>query len=242
MRERWAIVVALFAVGCGATFESASVGPDAQGGDAGGMDSSVDGGSTVDGSVSGDAGVDASQDAGDAGAWSTVCPTNDPILGTPCSVDTLQCEYPKPIYLDKLQYDVTCDTVHTCASGTWTDPAIATMACNPDTVNSTACPARFDEITNGGGCPEAGLQCEYTLGFCTCAAVTLGGVALPVDAGSSWTCEPGAGCPSPRPRLGSACPTDGQACTYEACAYAQTCRLGVWQGGPVGCAEPGTSP
>jgi len=272
MRWKWAIIVALLLAGCGQAFEAsvgnADGGLDAQaGGDAGQADASTgtDGGSGDSGGgdavadaamdavadaamdAVGDA-LDATADAGgdanaDAGAWSPVCPAAAPTAGSMCMVDGLQCEYPRLKYLFVPQYDVACDMLVLCSGGAWTDLSITSTECNPDSANSTDCPAIYGDIMNGGSCPaaEKELRCRYAAGVCVCAP-PLGGPVTLLDAGANWGCDPGAGCPMPRPRLGSAC-TTVQVCTYETCAYEETCGTsGVWQGMQTGCAVAGASP
>jgi len=259
MHGKWAIAVTLFAVGCGQALTAGpgdtDGGPDAQTGSEGGHG---DASPSADGSSTGDAGEDARVDATggdaspdassrdaetDAAKWSPECPATAPIAGAACSIDGLQCEYPRLKYLYQLQYDVACDIVVQCTGGTWGDVSITPTACNPDSANSTACPAKFDDIQNGGSCPasDKGLRCEYAAGVCVCAAA-LGGPVTVLDAGVSWGCDPGSGCPMPRPRLGSACST-GQTCTYETCAFAESCaKSGVWQGVETACAVSQQSP
>jgi hypothetical protein len=262
MHRKLAILVAVLAVGCGQAFKAAPLaniegGPDAPEGDSGepadvgtgeGGSPIADGGS-VDASAEA-AGVDgagganeAGGDGGtDAGSWSAVCPVDAPTVGVACSLAGLQCEYPRgALYAGKLQYDVTCDILRGCTSGAWATVSFGGVACTPDGPNSTMCPASLDRVANGGACADRSLRCEYPDGVCTCAP-NLGGPIMLVDAGASWSCNPESGCPMPRPRLGSACATVGQMCTYEACAYEEICQDGIWQGEEEGCAQPGLSP
>ena len=260
MQAKWAIIVALFAVGCGGTFEAAP-GGGAEGGsdgqarsDAGLGDAApdADGSSTSDG-ASGDAIADAIADAAaDAGgkdaesedaSWSPDCPGSDlpPKVGSACSKEGLQCEYLRLEYLYKVEYDVACDILMECSNGAWANASISPNKCKPDSPNSTACPPSYGKIANGGTCDDNGLRCAYATGVCTCAD-SLGGPITTIDAGATWGCNPGPGCPMPRPRLGSACSTP-QNCTYEACVYEETCGMsGIWQGTETVCAIPQVSP
>jgi hypothetical protein len=211
---------------------------------------SADGGSdSSSGDSSSDApGTDGNTDApvtdgpSDSGQpWSPVCPEQEPAPGSSCTIVTprdsigVMCEY------GKLQYDVMCDTVLQCQNGAWTSAFAGTTSCQPDGPNSPSCPATYEDIQEdeGGSCSNAGLRCEYPEGVCTCS-MGFGGPVL-LDAGTSWFCNPGAGCPMPRPRLGSSCSTNQQ-CTYLTCEFGESCTGGYWQGELEGCAEPGGAP
>jgi hypothetical protein len=211
--------------------------------DGGGGRGMEGGGGTADGGRGGTDGGSA-KDAGsedadrDAATWSSVCPATTPALHSMCAVDGLQCEYPRAVYDNKLQYDVACDNVLECSDGGWSSAPLGGAKCEPDSPNSTDCPLTFVGITNGGSCSDPGLRCEYPKGVCTCAAA-LGGVLPVLDAGASWSCNPETGCPMPRPRLGSACGTAKQSCTYQSCSFGEICEAGVWQGEPEACAASG---
>jgi hypothetical protein len=268
MHGKRAIIVALFAVGCGQALEAAPGGaPDATsdvqtGSDAGqegaagdsapGSDAGGDGASedAIADAAASDSPHEAGMDAAagtDAGHWSPDCPVAEPAPGDPCSVASVQCEYPLLRYLYKVEYDISCDDLEVCQGGGWAKLSIASQACVADGVNSMDCPARFDDIRSGGSCPggDKGLRCEYpAMGVCTCSG-SLGGPVMLLDAGGSWTCNPtpAASCPMPRPRLGSSCPAGQAACTYETCEYEEYCAAsGIWQARDTLCAEPGASP
>jgi hypothetical protein len=211
------------------------------GGDAGldagqeaGEDSGREAGKDAGPEAGKDAGPEGGVDGGDGGGWSTVCPASAPVAGTMCSDSGLQCEYPQAMY-GKVEYDISCDEVVECSGGAWTAASFG-GACNPDGANSSECPTSLGAITSGDTCPDKGLRCEYPKGVCSCA-VNFGGVVV-ADAGATWTCEPGAGCPMPRPRLGSACgaSTTNPACVYESCSYEQICQNSVWQAELAVCA------
>jgi hypothetical protein len=106
----------------------------------------------------------------------------------------------------------------------------------PDMPNSGSCPSSIAIPSAGGPCTDNGLTCAYSTGVCNCA-VFFGGIEVG-DAGPSWTCNPGAGCPVPRPRLGSPC-TGNASCTYETCSFGEDCQDGVWTGELEGCASAG---
>lgn len=200
-----------------------------------GMDAAKDSGPEAGKDAGPEAGKDAGTvEGGDGGSWSTVCPANAPAPATTCQVSGLQCEYPQAMY-GKAEYDISCDTVVECSNGIWTTTSFG-GACDPDGANSAECPTSLAGITSGGTCSDKQLRCEYPKGVCTCA-VNIGGVEL-LDAGATWTCDPGAGCPMPRPRLGSACggsTTMNSSCIYETCSYAETCENDVWQAQGAAC-------
>jgi hypothetical protein len=221
----WALLVPVAGLmaGCGgATFQGET--------DAGGHDArnAEDGGH--DAQTKGDA------PPGDAAApWSPVCPENAPTVGSLCTVpDQTTCEY------GLIQYDIDCDTVLQCQSGAWTK--FSTFGtCVPDGPNGAACPATFADVPQGQDCAPAGTTCEYSAGVCTCS-MSLGGPIRLGDGGdpATWMCNPGTGCPMPRPRLGTACSAGAETdCTYESCEFGESCSDGVWQGQEEGCAEPG---
>jgi hypothetical protein len=103
----------------------------------------------------------------------------------------------------------------------------------------SSCPATYAAVAaiDGGACDDNGIQCEYPQGVCWCN-LGFGGIAE-ADAGPTWTCAPGSGCPMPRPRVGSTC-TGNQNCTYEPCQFAESCTDGYWQGEFEACAGVGT--
>ncbi len=263
MHVKWAIIVALFAAGCGQAFEAAragaEAGSDGQARDAEPSDGGMDSEATTSDGASGDAVVDASGDAisdvrsdvaTDAGSWSPACPAIEPTVGESCagSATGLQCEYGILRYLYKVEYDISCDVIRECTGGKWADELLSTTACQPDGVNSVSCPPKLVATTEGSSCPAAdkGIQCEYPDGVCVCSA-PLGGPVMLGDAGpaATWGCLPGANCPMPRPRLGSACSPTVQTtpCTYQACAFEESCGTnGLWQGMETACAEPLASP
>jgi hypothetical protein len=175
----------------------------------------------------GQVGKDASTDA--PSSWSPVCPENAPDLGSSCSVaEGTTCEY------GNIQYDITCDTVFVCESGSWSKFA-ASGTCVPDGANAPTCPATLADVQQGQDCTPSGTTCQYSAGVCTCN-MSLGGPVQIGDAGNTatWTCNPGAGCPMPRPRLGTAC-SAAENCTYNTCEYSQLCGDGAWRGELEAC-------
>jgi hypothetical protein len=163
--------------------------------------------------------------------WSPVCPVTAPAVGTVCTKEGITCEY------GQMQYDVACDTVLQCGGGTWSK-FDTFMTCTPDAPNAAACPSTLTAVPQGGSCAPNGLSCAYPEGVCSCAP-QIGPVEF-IDGGQgpTWTCNPGPGCPMPRPRLGSPC-TGNTSCSYESCAYGQSCQDGAWLAEEEGCAEAG---
>lgn len=230
-----AAVLASLAVGCGGSVFTSG---DTGGGDGGGGGSSSGGG---DGGGSHDAGPGPSDGGGgghdapsgnDSGpGWSPVCPATIPTIGSTCTQETVQCEY------GKAWWNVSCDQVVQCDNGRWAGYQATFEPCTPEPgPNSSACPADFAAVQQGSACTDTSLSCQYSQGTCACQ-VPLGGPILLDGGGGSWGCTPEPGCPVPRPRLGSACSLEGTTCTYEECAYGQTCINGTWQSQPEGCAE-----
>jgi len=234
-----AVMVFQGAVGCGGTIlrEGTDSGPDA-GEDAPGK---PDVGPDSPGRP--DSQTDALGDAGgDAGrSWSPVCPVDVPVMGSPCSLPQppdnpeILCEY------GKLQYDVACDTVLSCQGGTWGRASPLPSICQPDEPNAPACPATYadlqKDVAAGGSCSDANLRCEYPEGVCSCSQGFGGPISI--DGGTHWFCNPGPGCPMPRPRLGEACTGSSQSCTYLTCDFAEGCVDGYWHGYFEACAGVG---
>jgi hypothetical protein len=84
------------------------------------------------------------------------------------------------------------------------------------------------------------MFCAYPEGTCNCgpcADQVNPPVQVPCDAGTpnDWGCSTlGAGCPVPRPHVGTSCATADLSCWYgETCENAVTCRDGTWHVGGV---------
>jgi hypothetical protein len=232
MIRRVLIALALCEVACGGTI----LGSSTDGGSDAATDSALEGG-----------GPDATGPDGssvDTGkSWSPVCPENEPVVGSACSIPDprdspgLWCEY------GKIQYDVSCDTAYQCQEGVWTKSnPLPRSTCQPDGPNAPSCPATYGDLQAipGAACTSDGLRCEYPQGVCSCAR-SFGGPIEP-DAGTTWFCNPGADCPMPRPRLGASCSGSGQNCQYLTCEFGEACVDGYWEAMLEGCAEPGGSP
>jgi hypothetical protein len=154
---------------------------------------------------------DASVGLDAAKGWSPVCPATLPAMGASCSLSDVYCEYG-------------CGNVVVCADGSWGGAVtFGTPACDAGP-NPAACPAGLSQIMPGAGCPSV-ETCSFATGACSCDFPS----DPRPDASSTWSCFPETGCPSPRPRVGSACGTSGMRCDYEACGSSQACTGGVWQ-------------
>jgi hypothetical protein len=218
------LLLPLSAAGCGG---STALG---EGGDGGARDSSVQDGATADAPSLPDTGNP------DASPWSAVCPASAPTPGDACSQENLQCEY------GAAWWNIACDKVLQCQSGVWAAAMLAFDPCTPAPgPNASVCPSSYAAVPTGAACGAQGTNCLYPQGECSCQ-FPLGG-PLQIDGGNaSWQCLPEPGCPWPRPRIGSACSSNGQSCTYEACSYGQLCSGGTWQGSLEGCAGAAGGP
>jgi len=98
--------------------------------------------------------------------------------------------------------------------------------CPPPTA---MCPSSYDAAkADPAMCPYQSQICEYAQGTCICAD----GLGLPMPGGPKWQCIPvQAGCPSPRPELGSPCSTPEKTiCDYGGCGGGvdMSCVGGYW--------------
>jgi hypothetical protein len=223
--------VAGLTMGCGGAFDSS--------GDGGATDSGLQDGSPPD--AGGPDGIDDALDSSPpdtSSPWSPVCPASAPSPGSACTQQTVQCEY------GDASWNVACDVVLQCTNDVWTTIQPSYVPCTPKPgPNPAACPPSFASVPQGAACGGS-LTCSYPQGVCTCQS-PLGGPPPPsFDGGPSgyWACVPEPGCPMPRPRLGSACSLEGTFCTYETCAYGQTCINGTWQSQSMACAQGAAAP
>jgi hypothetical protein len=174
-----------------------------------------------------DGGTDSSP-ANDAGSY---CPSSPPAQNAACSKNGLWCEYGN-------NPSITCNTTAQCANGSWIVTVGADCFTPP---NSSACAATFDSVPVGQSCGNlAGTFCSYEKGQCGCT-VPNGPVPEDASAAAKWFCdEPAAGCPMPRPRLGTACTSEGLECDYSPCVLptgaSLVCQGGAWENQPYGCA------
>lgn len=155
------------------------------------------------------------------------CPASAPASNGACS-GTIACEYGS-------DPDVSCDTVATCTSGEWFVRPASGTPCG--TSLDPSCPATYAGISQQSTCSSAGAQCSYPEARCSCQT-HCGMVGRPE---AFWCCPDAPagtpGCPSPRPRLGSACSSDAAVCDYGGCSGNVTlkCTAGTWQPTQIGC-------
>lgn len=170
-------------------------------------------GGAVDGGAGSDGGA-----GGEGGIASPACPATAPSDGTACPVPNAQCEYGS-------DFVASCNALWLCTSGVWR-AAKQTPCAN---VVSPQCPASYAAVPRQGKCPTDQLSCTYPQGRCTCTH-NVG----PYSQDPLWVCsDAAAGCPSVRPRLGTACTQPGQTCDYGSCSVeggsAVRCDAGIWK-------------
>jgi len=165
------------------------------------------------------------------GALVRDCPAAPPPTGASCSHGALDCEY-------GADWNPACNTLARCwrggpLDGTWQvqGPGVPTTPCPTPTARPAACPA--EPPAPAAGCAAASLLCTYPAVTCLCYERTSSG-SPPVTT-RQWECtgHPGAGCPEPRPRIGSACSHEGMTCDYSVCYLGGGvyCTGGVWSDG-----------
>lgn len=155
-----------------------------------------------------------------------VCPSTPPAVGAACPAIGEACEYGKDWWLD-------CDLVVQCTASGW-QQLPAGLGC-PAADAGGVCPATYaqaSEVDAGRlSCPAA--ECQYAEGTCICIPLCTCGPQRRPEISGRWTCMPATSeCPSPRPRLGTAC-TGAAVCSYgESCGCGEQlqCVSGVWQG------------
>jgi hypothetical protein len=163
-----------------------------------------------------------------------LCPSSVTYATGSCT-GALVCEYGR-------DPDLRCDTVVTCSSGVWTQTQ-APSGQNCQTASAPECPATFAALTaEAGACAPVDIACIYPEARCSCATHCGNVGIIGSDGGgvAEWCCldAPQSSCPSPRPRLGDPCGTQGQICDYGYCSgnVALECDRGVWaQAPPSGC-------
>ena len=149
------------------------------------------------------------------------CPTSPPAGGTACPQVGLVCEY-------GTDANPACNEVLTCGASGWSYPPPGGTRCPSGT-----CPPTYADVPQGQVCSPIGLDCAYAHGQCNCAGTVPVSGPNPV-----WQCTtPAAGCPDPRPRIGSSCPQEGLSCDYGACTggVEQQCTGGVWAQQETAC-------
>lgn len=161
-------------------------------------------------------GSDAGSDAATDGS-TTHCPTSPPAGGSSCNPEALKCEY-------GTNPDPNCNQLFVCQSGAWLDQSSGGIC-----VPQSQCPASYSQVPVGQDCTADTLSCGYPEGECICTKSSGGLEKLT----PSWACfTPIAGCPTPRPEIGSSCTAPAkQLCDYGACSggVALQCTNGVWQ-------------
>jgi hypothetical protein len=138
------------------------------------------------------------------------CPVLQPANGDSCMPADWVCEYgaaPNPY----------CDFLDKCYGqlGGWSNQSLPLALCGTGT-----CPPSYADALRGQVCPVQNLDCAYPEGQCDCGHTDDAGLLV-------WSCFSPAGCPEPRPRIGSACAQDGLLCDYGVCAggVAEQCVL-----------------
>lgn len=175
-----------------------------------------------------DGGTDSSP-GNDAG---TYCPSSPPKQNDSCSKDGLWCEWGS-------DPNLSCNTTAQCANGSWIVTQGADCVTPP---NPSSCPATFASVPVGQSCGSlVGTTCQYDKGMCGCAVPSSGPYPEDAAAVAKWYCDdPGAGCPMPRPKLGTKCNSEGLECDYSSCVLptgvSLVCKGGAWENQPFGCA------
>ena len=197
---------------------------------------------------------------GGGGGTSTnnpACPDTDPGDQKACSKDGLLCEYGS-------DFNPLCNIVRVCSGARWAMPITytnrPTCPTTPPTVkpNPAECAATRATVPAGEACTRAadasGTSCSYDGATCTCGSFCR---SYPVaqrdcdaDAGITdnccdrskvqWNCFDGPTfCTTPRPRVGSACTTEGESCALtepgECGQPILRCDKGIWNVPNVGC-------
>jgi hypothetical protein len=228
----WALATTLVACGgstgsplgapdSGAVTEDAAATLDAGGG------AGTDGGAVADGSTTLPDGA-----TQDAAVGPGACPAALPAIGGACT-GTLECEYGSAP-------DVSCDTVVECSAGSWAAKSSPSGASCQAAPNPAACPSSYATLVTQTSCTPEGTACDYPEANCTCATQCqmVGSMTL------FWCCPDAPssvpGCPTIRPRIGSACATPEATCDYGGCSGNVTLQCssdGTWQ--PIMTACPG---
>ena len=154
-----------------------------------------------------------------------LCPPTPPVVGSPCTSVNEICEYGQSWWLS-CNPSVRCGPDHTWGAETKGSSCLGDAA---------ACPPTYAAALEAGiNCPPA--DCEYPEGHCTCLGYC-GGPPPPGPTPNTFHCSPTPkGCPTLRPRLGTACTVENQKCNYDLGCCGGTvlfCMGGVWLGGPT---------
>lgn len=197
-----------------------------------------------DGGVAADGGSGGGGDGGGGGGGGGPggsCPAALPAARTACTTPGLACEYGGEGDHLLCSVVVNCGQDHTWYSSASGAPCVGSQAENP-----SACPSSFTALGRGAACPtDLDARCVYPEGTCACQTCSGGDGGLT----RAWACETWpdpAGCPEPRPRIGSPCTNEGQECSYGSiCGVVSgvpllDCRDGVWKRAAIAadCALP----
>jgi hypothetical protein len=176
------------------------------------------------------------------------CPTTEPAQGSPCNKDGLLCEYGD-------DFNPICNSIAVCSGTKWARPILGGGG-GPDVCpskplptskpNPSDCAATRASVPTNTACSTQSV-CAYDGSTCQCGAYCpsfpVGQPPCNPDAGVTmnccdtskivWYCFDGPPyCPTPRPRIGSACAKDGDQCAVEPaqeCGQAiMRCEKGVW--------------
>lgn len=164
----------------------------------------------TDGAADGSTNPDASPTPDSGPQPQGLCPAQAPAQGTPCTTAGLTCEF------GGTGPGLLCSTSAACngePSPKWFVNA-ASPSCVPDRGhNPSACPATFGALADGSACPSGvSSGCVYDEGLCGCTTCSGDGGTQ-----QQWSCKvypKPAGCPEPRPPVGSGCATENQQCSY----------------------------
>jgi hypothetical protein len=163
----------------------------------------------------------------------TTCPTSPPPGGMLCFTGDLVCEYGS-------SHVAACNVTANCNGF---GPATSWLIVTPDAGDPSCtaappaqCPTSFTAVPRGTDCSGSPSACDYPEGRCRCAPAP----AAPTSSRPVWSCQdPPAGCPEPRPNLGTACVQEGLVCPYEGCSpdggLAEMCLMGVWKTLAINC-------
>jgi len=189
----------------------------------GGVDASTtDAGATDAGATDGTQKQDAPTPQDGSVVVPSACPVTPPIAGTTCAAVGQTCEYGSAWWL-------WCDTVLKCGTDNlWVQTENGKGSCG-GTEDAGSCPATYASAGGSGVCTPA--DCDYPEGHCTCLGYC-GGPPPPGPIPQTFHCSPTPqGCPTPRPRGGTACSTEGKICSYAlGCCGGTvlTCKSGQW--------------
>jgi hypothetical protein len=160
------------------------------------------------------------------------CPTTPPPIGAKCTNEGEICEYGPSWWL-------ACNEELRCTSGTWQKNNVFGPGPCGELDAAGSCPATWAEASalDAGGFTCPALDCQYAEGYCECVSNCGGGGQVHPLVPGTWLCQPAtAGCPSPRPHLGTTCDEAGAQCQYGwpcGCGQQLACGEGVWRGNPI---------